>query len=326
MGDTIGSMFGGGGGSATINRVNAPGLLAGGISSYLAEDDGNAVAGYISDVAPHLANHANPAIRNAYQQSLDRKAAVQGIKDSYLGQAGTFRDAMPRFEELFGDYSGRYGDMLGMVAPGFGRLTDARVTAIDNARERERGNLRASLNKRRVLGSSFGDNALNRSNVAYAQEEERARAQSFLEELDMTQKLTSDQMKIDVAGIETSTELAVRAFQAEAASEQVTMDEMNLFFNAANSMAASGMAAAQANQQMEMQVANMKAAGAGGSGSFFGDLLGTVGGSVFGPVGSAIGGQLSSSLFGGGSSLSGFGGGGGLGASSIANGFSGMGI
>jgi hypothetical protein len=323
---SIGSMFGGGGGDIDIPTLSATPIYAGGIGSDILTDV--ATSGYVHEMYPAAFNENSDPVRRAiYQQSLDRKAAADGIKQSYLDQAGRFRESIPQFQELFGGYSDRYDDMLGMVTPGFGRLTDARVLAINNARERERSNLRSSLNKRRVLGSSFGDNALQRQAVGYAQEEERARAQSFLEELDLTQKLTSDQLKIDTANITATTDAAIKAFEAEAQANQVTIDEMNMFFQAASGMANTANQIAQQNAANAMQVAQMNAQGASGLGSALGNILGTVGGSVFGPIGSAIGGKIGGSLFGGGGSmLSSFGGGGAPGASSMMAGFSGMGI
>jgi len=323
---SIGSIFGGGGGDIDIPTLSATPIYAGGIGADVLTDV--ATSGYVHEMYPAAFNaNSDPVRRAIYQQSLDRKAAAEGIKSSYLDQAGRYRESIPQFENLFGGYSDRYGEMLGQVTPGFGRLTDARVLAINNARERERSNLRSSLNKRRVLGSSFADNSLQRQAMGFAQEEERARAQSFLEELDLTQKLTSDQLKIDTANITATTDAAIKAFQAEAAANQVTIDEMNLFFQAASGMANTANQIAQQNAANAMQVAEMNAQGAGGFGSALGNILGTVGGSVFGPIGSAIGGKIGSSLFGGGGGqLSSFGNSGAFGASSMMNGFSGMGI
>lgn len=280
------SKLGGKGGSVNIPSVRVPNILAGGFSSYLAEDDSQAVAGYLSDMVPTSWYAGNPVREAMYNQSLQRKAAIDALRSGYFSQADEFRGSIPRFEQLFGDYSGRYGDMLGMVAPGMGRLTDARVQAIENARERERSNLRASLNKRRVLGSSFADNALNRQALEFAQEEERARAQSFMEELDLTQKLTADQLKIDTANIQTSLDMTIAALEAEQAAENVTISELNMFAQMAQNMASAGQQAAQVNANNALQAAQMQAQSASGRGLFVGNLLGSIGG----PLQSAVAG------------------------------------
>ena len=97
----------------------------------------------------------------------------------------------PGTEGLIGQ-TRRIGEILearrAEIRPGFGRLTEARVQAIRDRRAQAVGNLRESLTRRNVLGASFAQDAIARTELEFAQEEERARAQSFLEELQLEQQ------------------------------------------------------------------------------------------------------------------------------------------
>ena len=79
-------------------------------------------------------------------------------------------------------------DLRGQVRPGFGRLTEARVQAIRNAGAESIGNLRKSLSRRGVMGSSFANDAETRTRMATGQEEERARAEAMVEEIGMSRQ------------------------------------------------------------------------------------------------------------------------------------------
>lgn len=81
------------------------------------------------------------------------------------------------------------GALIPQVAPGFGKLTEARVNSIRDAASKSIGDLRENLSRRRVLGSSFAQDTLTRAKNEFGKSEGEARAQSFLEELDLTTKL-----------------------------------------------------------------------------------------------------------------------------------------
>jgi len=88
------------------------------------------------------------------------------------------------------------------VRPGFGELTAARLGEISTARERSIGNLRENLARRRLSGSSFASNALVRAEREFGQAAATARAQSFLEELDVTTQLIGQEFSARQAAIE----------------------------------------------------------------------------------------------------------------------------
>jgi len=59
------------------------------------------------------------------------------------------------------------GELKSLVAPGFGRLTESGVQAIQDQRRQAVSNLRENLGRRRVLGSSFGADALARTEAEF---------------------------------------------------------------------------------------------------------------------------------------------------------------
>ncbi|MGI9491273.1 MAG: hypothetical protein ACR2QF_02485, partial [Geminicoccaceae bacterium] len=71
----------------------------------------------------------------------------------------------------------------------FSQLRQARLAQVRNARDRSIGNLRDNLRRRRVLGSSFAEDALIRAEREFDEAGAAQEAQSFLEELDATQQL-----------------------------------------------------------------------------------------------------------------------------------------
>lgn len=98
----------------------------------------------------------------------------------------------------------RFGDLLSRVAPGFSDMRAAREASIRDTFNRERsqavGSLRENLARRSVLGSSFAESALGQTRSAFADAEARAlaesNAQSLLEEIDLTQRLATQDFNI----------------------------------------------------------------------------------------------------------------------------------
>lgn len=115
-------------------------------------------------------------------------------------------DALSGITNLNTETAGGLGGLLADVKPGFGRLTKSRLDAISSARERAIGNLRDNLSRRRVMGSSFAQDALTRAELEFSKEEERARSESFLQELDMTRQLIQERSSALLSSFATALE------------------------------------------------------------------------------------------------------------------------
>lgn len=189
--------------------------------------------------------------------SPERTAAVGGIANTFGQQA----------EQL--------NVPLSQVQPGFGALRSSRLAEIENARQASIGNLRENLGRRRVLGSSFAQDAATRTEAEFAQARERTQAESFLQEMQMTQELTQQQ------------------FTARRNQFQTDIDEMNLEASIAAGLTGKATDVMGKNAQLEAMLQSQSQQGAG---KFFGQALqGAVG-----PTGKAIGGFFSGGGSGGG--------------------------
>lgn len=109
-----------------------------------------------------------------------------------LSRTDAMNDALQGLVSGLAGRSAAFGRLAGRVIPGFGDLTRARVQAIRDAGARTVGNLRADLNQRRVLGSGFAQREIASTESLFAQEEERARAEATVQELEMSRQLIGD--------------------------------------------------------------------------------------------------------------------------------------
>lgn len=85
------------------------------------------------------------------------------------------------------------GGLLSQVAPGYGALTNAAIQSIQNARSKGLSDIQSELERRNLLGSSFGMDTMARAENMYGQSEYSARAQSFVAELDASSRLIDQQ-------------------------------------------------------------------------------------------------------------------------------------
>jgi len=161
-------------------------------------------------------------------------------------------DLVNNVANLYGQEGDAYGGMLPLVSPGFGALTKAAVDSINNAKSVAIGNLRDNLQRRSVMGSSFGQDALTRANAEFGQQENQARASSFLQELALTNQLTQQQ------------------YAAHRNQFQTGLDELNLEANAGTQLASQATAQLGANARMQAQ---LDAYAQQGAGRFFGQTL-----------------------------------------------------
>lgn len=143
------------------------------------------------------------------------------------------------------------------VRPGMGRLTAARLGAIENARARTVGNLSDTLARRRVLGSSFGQDAVARAEAEFAQKSAEAAAKGFMEEWALTQ------------------ELQTRKFQRNRQVFETTLGEMNLQADFGLKVQQTGLAALSNAAQISSQLSQAQAGITGSNNEFIGGIVKT---------------------------------------------------
>jgi F0F1-type ATP synthase membrane subunit b/b' len=172
--------------------------------------------------------------------------------------------------------AGELGALREQVAPGFGRLTEAGSAAIQNQRSRAISNLRENLGRRRVLGSSFGEDALARAEAEFGQQEAQFRSQAALQEIEASRVLSQQQFETSVQGSQSIINQA--NFETGLAAQ--------LSNNISQSMA--GLAKAEAGIRADKQ----GAIGALGTAAITG-----IGTALGGPLGGAAGAAIAGSVF-----------------------------
>jgi hypothetical protein len=142
--------------------------------------------------------------------------------------------------------------LRGRITPGFSDLRASRLKEIDDARTAAIGNLRENMARRRVQGSSFGQDALARAELEFGQAKEKTAAESLLQEL------------------EASNQLIQQEFAARRGQFETGLNDLNLQADVATKLASSATSQLGANARLE---AELNAKEQAGKGKFFGDLV-----------------------------------------------------
>lgn len=153
---------------------------------------------------------------------------------------------------LYGQQADELGGLRNRVAPGASDLRAARLTELDNARTAAMGNLRENLQRRRVLGSSFGQDTLARADAEFGQAKSKASAETFLQELELTNNMLNQQ------------------FEAARGQYSTQLNELNLQADVASKLAGGATATLGANARF---LSEMNAKDAAGQGKFFGEMF-----------------------------------------------------
>ncbi len=161
------------------------------------------------DVGFTRLNGLDPGAKEADARARFGQAAggLAGLRDrtatdrTNLGLTrGGLSDIRSRSAQLRGDVEGLRGrttaglsGLRGQVDAAFGAESNVKATAIRNRRDEAVGNLRESLGRRRVLGSSFGEDAITRAELAFGEEEAAALSETELQRIDANRGLLIDE-------------------------------------------------------------------------------------------------------------------------------------
>ena len=180
-----------------------------------------------------------------------------GLSSSFSGSTLSVAPTAERLATV-GNVAGAFGaqaDQLNALrpalAPGISGLRTARLNEVENARLAAVGNLRENLQRRRVLGSSFGQDALARAEAEFAQQRERVAGESFLQEFEGTVNLINQE------------------FTARRGQFQTFLDELNLEASVAASLAGKATDVLAKNAQIEAALLFEESKNAG---KFFGSI------------------------------------------------------
>lgn len=176
---------------------------------------GALVGGVGAGLAGSLFSGGGPSIPNP-AANLPTSFQTPDISISRTGKHLTLtrdNDILARLGLLNTAQANQIGGLLSRVAPGISELRRTRLQGLENIRRRTVGDIRDNLARRRVLGSSFAQDAIVRAEREFAQQADEIRATSFLQELDLTNRLIQQQS--DVLRNTVLTELEQSNFDAQ---------------------------------------------------------------------------------------------------------------
>lgn len=256
--------------AAQVAAAVLPSVISAGSSLLGGGGGGGAKTGFF---------RTNPALRS---QSLGvtpfREGNIRGF-DVALGPG--FQEALGGFQSTNLARAQELRSFLPQLRPGFGALTEARVGAVQRARQARLSDLRGEAIRRRIAGSSFAQNLLTQAEAEFGAQEGEARAQSFLEELQATLSIIDQATQASIAAAQAAVnaqqfEATIGAqFATGAAQVQGQIAQTNATLAAQNAQAnAAGFGAFGA--QLGTDIASLFAKG----GPFAGTSAGTGGGGV----------------------------------------------
>lgn len=104
----------------------------------------------------------------------------------------------------------RLRGLIDEVRPGFGRFTEAAVNAVSQARERTTGALRSDLTRRRIIGSSFGQNTLALAEQQFADKENEVRASALINEINTSASLIQRELDDNIKSLSIAANLGAQ--------------------------------------------------------------------------------------------------------------------
>ncbi|MDH4983264.1 hypothetical protein [Hyphomicrobium sp. D-2] len=120
-----------------------------------------------------------------------------------VASSSSRQDLIGRLSGMFPQAAGQLAELRSRLDPTTGQLKQAAMSEIDNARARAIGNLRENLQRRRLLGSSFAQDAISRGEAEFAQQKARSSAEIDLLAIDSAQKLIMQETELSAQGFNT---------------------------------------------------------------------------------------------------------------------------
>ena len=222
-------------------------------------------------------------------------AGLQGTQADYMGLRAGLRPIQGAVSGVSSNLSSLYGELR----PGFGRLTEARVKTIRDAAAAAVGDLRTQMQQRNVLGSSFAADAEARTKLAFAQQEEQARAEAIVQETALSTEILQKQLATQAVALGISEEdraILMQSAQnylsqANVLNQQITteLNQLGVSGQITNQASQIAMQGAIQQAQLDMLQKNINnAAIVGGITSVANSLLGPAA-TLFGGGGAAAG-------------------------------------
>ena len=193
-----GSNFGHNVGAPTAQGIVGPGIFVDPVTGAIFDGATGEVIEGARHVAPGSSN-LDINIPN-FEPNLEGLRASSGrildINGSLASLGQQFRDAGSLTSEQLLALSDQAGDLLPRVAQGASEMRDARRSAIESGRQRTTSDLKDSMSRRRLAGSSFATDRLGSVNAEFDFQRGQGDAQSSLEELATTSQILGFQSQV----------------------------------------------------------------------------------------------------------------------------------
>lgn len=233
---------------------------------------GKAVGSLVGGITGEMTKDSDRAFQSALANNRPVSVFAPGFDASFSG-GGVRLDRNPAVQSALDNVNRAVAEKLtgirGLrmdVSPGFGRLTDAQKSAFELARQRIEdakrssvSTLRDNLARRGVLGSSFGQDSINRTGMEFDRQiaelgasEGEALSRSFLQELELTKGFLDEEFTTAMQGV------------------NAALGQLNLEGEMAINIANRTQSALASNAQLTAQIAAENAKGAG---QFVGSLV-----------------------------------------------------
>lgn len=147
----------------------------------------------VGKINPTIAGFSSPGLsgkfnRDTNQFDISRSSNLTGL--------------LSRTQSLSQGLGDDIKGLRSLVAPGVSQLRASQLDALEGRRRKAIGNLRENLGRRRVLGSSFGADALARTEAEFAREQADIEAQTSLVELQQTRELIQQEAQARLQGVQ----------------------------------------------------------------------------------------------------------------------------
>lgn len=260
LGAVVGGVTGSSLAGGIASGVGSMAMGGGGKKGGHSGGGGRLPGGFIQVPGGYTVGIDQPTGRMMAYDDPARIAMLNSIQKSYTDQAGTLRGMVPGINSAYGTSIDNIKALLDQVKPGFGSITDALVNQIQNAGNQAGSDLRSSLAKRRVLGSSFGDAAQSSQALDVGQKLAEAKANGFLAEMDATNQLHSQMLTQQLGQINDTASKMMDAFTSERAGTQTQIEEQNRLGAMAQALMSAAMEQAQKNTALQLDAAKSQGA------------------------------------------------------------------
>lgn len=187
----------------------------------------------------------------------ERLGFIRQLSDLYKGQAGQVAALKPQVGLGFTQL--RQALSPAGVDVALNNVLRQRLQQIEDARTRTTGDLRENLSRRRVLGSSFGQDVLSRAESEYGRLSEQAVAETELLREQQKREAAIQEASTKLQEIDANRQILSEEFSLNRESVNTFINNLNVEAQIATQLASNATSALSANAQMQSKILQQEA-------------------------------------------------------------------